>query len=195
MSDPNTVALRVAALKHLKDRIDDAYNAARAEQAEAMPKGARWPVVSPLDGVKLGTVSKSEPKVRARIADENAFGAWAAANYPDDTEYAFRIVGSEQEVHEALYTHAPHLVKSVTVVSRDLRKRVERMSAATGVPTGPGGEVDVPGVAVDDPDGVVSCLPADGGWQSVVELVRADAALLELLARPVAAIEAGGDAA
>ncbi|SFO60653.1 hypothetical protein [Amycolatopsis rubida] len=194
MSDPNTVALRVAALKHLKDRIDDAYNAARAEQAEAMPKGARWPVVSPLDGVKLGTVSKSDPKVTASVRDETAFGAWAAKHYPDDTEYAFRVVGSEQEVHEALYTHAPHLVKSVTVVSRDLRKRVERMSATTGVPTGPGGELDVPGVSVGKPDGVVSCLPAEGGWESVVALVRADAALLELLARPAGEIEAGGDA-
>lgn len=195
MSDPGRVALRVALLKQIKDQVDAAYNAARADQSTAMPAGTRWPVVSPLDDVKIGTVSKSDPKRKASVRDANAFAAWAAQNYPDDTEYAFRVVGSDEEVHAVLYEHAPHLVKSVTVVSSELRKQVERMSVATGVPTGPGGEVDVPGVLVEDPEGVVSCLPAAGGWDSVVALVRADAKLLELLAAPPDEIEGSGDAA
>lgn len=183
MSDPGTVALRLARLKGLKDRVDRAYNAARAEQATLMPAGGRWPAVAE-DGTKLGTVTRTEITRQARIADRNAFGAWARSVYPGDTEYAFEVTGTDREVEEALYEHARHLIKTVTVVSDELRRKILDLSTEVGGPVGPGGEVDVPGVAIDVSGGDVRCRPVNGPAWQLDDLIAEPAALLALLAVP-----------
>lgn len=182
MSDE--LILRVGGLKLLSDRAKKAYDAARAELEHEMGRGDRRIAYSPIDKTKIAAVSMSDPKTTARVADEKAFGAWAATHYPDDIEWDFDVIGSHQEVVAVLYDHAPHLLRRVSKVSPELVKSVTHASAQTGEATGPNGELDVPGVAVETKAAVVSCLPADGGWAAVLELVRAGHMPLELLAAP-----------
>lgn len=173
--------LRLSALKVLSDKFKKLYDEARAEESAGITRGSTIMVYSPVDGEKLGAVSMSDPKTTARIADQNAFAAWAARLYPDDVEFEFEIIGSHQEVVAVLYEHAGHLLKRTSRVSPKLVKQVTACSAEVKEPAGPNGELDVPGVVVETAESRLSCLPASGALPTVMALVR-ERLPLELLA-------------
>jgi hypothetical protein len=166
--------LKVAALRMLSDRANGAYEKARLEAEAVLPRGARWPVE--VEGVKVGTVSRSAPGKVAQITDPVAFLAWAKEHYPEEIEPVLDVVGTEEQVKAALYEHedSRHLVKLGEKAKQSLRATVIEASAAYGAPAGPNGELDVPGVAVTpSAPGKVSFRPTDGAYDTLAAMVRA----------------------
>lgn len=156
------IALGMLALKHAMDRIKPAQDALRAQARDLMAKKERVAVV--IDGEVIGTISKSKPSRKARVTDPVAFQAWVTENYPDHVK-SVSFIEDVDAVKFVVREHAPHLLHYREEVDPSLANTVLEMSEETGVPTGPGGEADVPGVVVDTPDGVVSVHPEkDAVW-------------------------------
>lgn len=174
--------LRLAALKVVSDYTKKCYDLARAEAAAQMERGDRR--IARVDSEKLGAVSKTDPKPVALIGDEAAFTEWLLANYPDSVAYDLDIIGSDQEVKAVLFEHAPQLVRSKKVPSPDLVRRIKNDSAQLGVPIGPSGEAEIPGLTVSQPDGDVRCKPDEGALATVIHLFRAGKLDLESLVLP-----------
>ncbi|MFJ1765021.1 hypothetical protein ACIOD2_32170 [Amycolatopsis sp. NPDC088138] len=177
MSDDNL--LRLATLAVVSGATKELYDDARKNTA--LEAGARVSVRSPLDGEKIGTVSMSDPDPKPRISDERAFADWAEKTYPDDVEWDFAILGSHEQVAAVLYEHAPELVKRIAKVSPHFRARVLEDSTDAGMPVGPGGEADVPGVSMSSGVPSLRVVPAKGALPVVIELMR-ERMPLELLA-------------
>lgn len=78
-------AVRLAALKAIKDRVDEAYTAARKAALASMDPGDRKSARLD-DGTDIGTVSVTKPtaKLKARVCDEKAFLAWVEQTRPDE---------------------------------------------------------------------------------------------------------------
>lgn len=178
------LALRVAALKIVADMSRDAYNQARATAAAAMQCGDRLMGRSPLDGAKIGAVTKTDPKPVCRITDQSALTDWVAEHYPNHVEFDFDVIGSDQEVKSVLFEHAPHLLRRTRTIAADLLRQLREDSAAIGAPVGPGGEADIPGLVVETPEGTVSCRPDPEAFSAVAELVRSGRLSFESLVRP-----------
>lgn len=176
--------LRTAALKVVADYAQSCYNQARAEMAATMEKGDRLTARSPLDGSKLGSVSKTDPKPVALITDEKAFTEWMLANYPDSVAYDFDVIGGDQEVKAVLFEHAPELLRRKTIPSPELVKRIRHDSIQLGTPIGPNGEAEIDGLEVKIPEGDVRCRPEEGALVAVIELFRAGRLSLEELVLP-----------
>ncbi|MEV6879144.1 hypothetical protein [Amycolatopsis sp. NPDC051128] len=187
--------LKVAALRMVSDRAVAAYESVRAAAEKVLPRGARWPVE--VDGVKVGTVSRSAPGKVAQVTDEAAFTAWAKAHYPDDIVPEIDIIGTDEQVKAALYEHerSRDLVKLREKVKPSLRARVMEASAKYGAPAGPDGELDIPGITVTaSATSTVSFRTADGAYDVLAAMVRAgQIEVPDLLADP-AATTAGGTA-
>lgn len=74
------------------------------------------------DGRKGGRITKSEPELTVTVTDPEALADWLVDNYPD----------------------------YVKPVPKDWAvKEIEAASKRAGVPCGPGGEMDIPGVVVE----------------------------------------------
>jgi hypothetical protein len=181
MTDNEDLVLEVATLKVVSEVFIKRYADSRAELGATMKRGDRLTAWSPLDGApKIGSVTLTDPKNTARIGHRAAFEAWVSDNYPGDIAYDFEILpNTDQEVITCLYDHAPHLLKKIVKINRDLEKQVCVDSAALGVPVGPSGEADVPGVVVSCTEPVVSCLPAKGAVAAVIDLFRSGRLTLE----------------
>jgi hypothetical protein len=90
MADPRTVAVRVAALKALYDRVKDAYNAARAEAADTLQPGDRLRATL-ADGANIGTVTVVEGRTTAKVTDPGALLKWVQVNAPSEVETVARV--------------------------------------------------------------------------------------------------------
>lgn len=167
----NDSVRRVAVLKVVHEHVTTLYDGARAEAAAHLEEGSRLPIRTP-GGEKIATVSKTEPVRTARIEDTAAFEAWARVTYPDRVKTEYGINGTDNEVKKILFAHAPHLLREYRVVDPELVKEVRRLSVKLGVPAGPDGEVDVPGVVVERPSGTVVCRPDENGLAEVIEMFR-----------------------
>ncbi len=89
-SNPRDVAVRVAALKALYDKVRDAYNAARAEAADTLQPGDRLRATLP-DGANIGTVSVVEGRTTAKVTDPDALLKWVQVNAPTEIETVHRV--------------------------------------------------------------------------------------------------------
>jgi|SRR5262245_20602348 len=86
------IALRVAVLATLKDKVGAALAAARREQVDAMEDvGAAGVKVELGDGTKIATISLASGRVTMRVADRDEFQAWVAEHYPDEIETVTRV--------------------------------------------------------------------------------------------------------
>jgi hypothetical protein len=90
MSDAREAAIRVAALKALKDRVVDAYNQARVDAAGALTPGDRLHAALP-GGSDIGTVSCSPAKTTAKVTDPASLLEWVKVNAPDEVENVPRV--------------------------------------------------------------------------------------------------------
>lgn len=127
-------ALRLAALKALKDRVDDAYTSARKAALAAMDPGDRKSAVLD-DGTDIGTVSVTKPKLRAAVVDERAFLAWVKAEAPGE------IVESVRETYR-----------------RHILGRVERYGNVVDTETG---EILADGVELRPSEPYATCRQSD----------------------------------
>lgn len=179
MSDD--LALRVATYKVLADFAKAQYDDARAQIAARMERGDRLMAVTP-DGVKLAAVSKKDPKPMALVVDAAALREWIAEHYAERMIDDLDVIGSDVEVKEALFQHAPHLLRQVSKADPDMVRSILTESRKHGMPAGPNGEVEIPGVQVDTPEGVVSCLPTGEAMAAVVDMLqRGDIDLFDVL--------------
>lgn len=170
---------RVAILKVIADYTKARYDELRAEAGEAMGAGDRTIARSPLDESKLGAVYVTDPKPVCRVTDLAALTDWMIEHYPELTEQGYEVCGSEREVIDVLFEHAPHLLRQIRRIKADDMRELRAGAVALGQPTGPGGEADMPGVEVEHPPGVVTCKPTDTAFQSVMDLHRANRLLLD----------------
>ncbi|HEX3778482.1 MAG TPA: hypothetical protein VHX38_02365 [Pseudonocardiaceae bacterium] len=185
------VMLTVAVLKVLSAHTKERYEQARDEALAELGQGDRRIVRSPLDGTKLGAVYMTDPKPVAAITDEKALTDWMSTTYPTRVESSYQIVGSDAEVIDILFQHAPRLLKRTTRLTTEARKELMTEAVRIGQPVGPGGEVDVPGVEVRQTEGYVACKPTEDALLSVYELVRSGRVALDGTVLPQ--LEASGD--
>lgn len=176
--------LKTAALKVISEYTTDRYNEARAEVAKTLNKGDRKTVRSPLGDVKVGQVWVTDPKPVCAITDRAALTDWLAEHYPATTKTGYEVIGSEPEIVAVLFEHAPHLLREVRAIDPDQLRELRANSIALGAVVGPGGETDVPGISVSEPDGVVTCKPDTQGLQAVMDLYRAGRLDLDGTVRP-----------
>lgn len=163
-------AMRAAALKVVSEYTAMAYDETRAEAAKTMGPGDRKSVRSPWTNGKIGTITMTDPEPSCVVTDQEALEGWVREHYPEQLESHFDIIGSEREVVDVLFEHAPHLIKRRSQVNSDWLKSVKAESAKLGVVVGPGGEADIQGLDIKTPSPVVRCRPADGALDEVIEL-------------------------
>jgi hypothetical protein len=90
MSNPREVAVRVAALKALYDKVREAYNQARADALAALSPGDRLHAALP-DGADIGTVSVVDGRTSAKVVNPAALLEWVQTNAPDEVESVPRV--------------------------------------------------------------------------------------------------------
>lgn len=163
---------RAAYLKVISAFTEARYDEARAQLSKRMNRGDRLIARSPLDDSKVGAVYVTDPKPTCRITDATALRVWMFQHYPELCESGYQVIGSDKEVIDVLFEHAPHLLRRVQQVSSDALRELKAASVALGQPVGPGCEADVPGLEVHTPDPVVACKPTDTALQSVMDLYR-----------------------
>lgn len=169
----NELIQRVAILKAISAYTKARYDEARAEAGKVMGDGDRTIARSPLDNSKLGAVYVTDPDPVCRVTDQAALTEWMIEHYPLLTETGYEVCGSDREVIDVLFDHAPHLLRQVRRVKADDMRELRAGAVSLGYPMGPGGEADIPGIEVNRPDGVVACKPVDTAWSSVAALHRA----------------------
>lgn len=172
------LALRVAALKILKDYLEACYADARADAARALKPGERLVARSPIDDTKIATVPRSDPKPVAHVVDEQALTAWMLKHYPESVMSGYKVIGSQTEVIRVLFEHAPHLLLRTQAIQLEALHEIKRASAKFGQPIGPGAELDVPGIEIRTPPAVVSCQPVEDAFDIIRDLH--DQGVLEL---------------
>lgn len=181
---PEDLFLRTAALKVISEYTAARYNDARAKVAAELNKGDRKTVRSPLGDVKVGQVWVTDPKPVCAITDRTALTEWLTEHYPAMTKTGYEVIGSDPEIVAVLFEHAPHLLREVRAIDPDQLRELKANSVAIGAVVGPGGETDVPGIEVHEPDGVVTCKPDSQGLQAVMDLYRAGRLDLDGTVRP-----------
>jgi hypothetical protein len=88
--DARQAAIRVAALKALRDKVSDAYNQARADAVAALSPGDRLHAALP-DGADIGTVSVVDGKTTAKVTNPAALLEWVQTNAPSEVETVARV--------------------------------------------------------------------------------------------------------
>jgi hypothetical protein len=179
MSDE--VFLRVAALKVVKEFTAEKYDEARVEAAQYQRPGDRKRVVSPFDGTKIGDVQTTDPAPRSIVTDEEGMADWMVANdYEDNVEDVYKVVGGDREIQSVLFAHAPHLLKRVRRVKREVLADLQATALKYGQPVGPGGEMDMPGIEVRPGVPQVRCVPdPDTALLAVMELIHNQRLLID----------------
>lgn len=77
------LALRLAVLKVLADRVKTGERVVRADVADQWVPGTRIPAVLPGNRT-VGTVTLTEGREQAKVTDPAAFLEWVRANHPDE---------------------------------------------------------------------------------------------------------------
>lgn len=87
---PRELALRLAALTVIADRVEVEREATRAAIVDALDALGGDSVRAELpDGTRIGKVSITAPKPSARVLDEDALAGWVAETHP--TEVVWRV--------------------------------------------------------------------------------------------------------
>lgn len=164
------LALKLAALKVLSDYTTQCYLIARAEAARTMKRGERLVARSPVDDQKIAVIPMSDPKTVATVVDEPALTEWLKEHYPEKVISGYKVTGTQAEVVNVLFEHAPHLIRRTEAIQLEALHEIRRTSAALGQPIGPGAELDIPGIEVTTPDPVVTCRPTEDALAIIKDL-------------------------
>lgn len=140
------LAYKIVLLKTLADLVLEEFARIKEVAAEQLPKGASIPARTG-DDVKLGRVTKSDPKPVAQIVDRDELDDWIRTQYPDKLDTRAEL-GDLGEVLAVLKDAGRNdLFSIVTEIPAHLYKQAEAM-AANGRP--------IPGIAIRRPPGTVS---------------------------------------
>ncbi len=155
------LAYKIVLLKTLLDLVTREFRETKALAAEQYPKGASIPARTDTD-LKLGRVTKSDPKPTATVVDDEALDAWIRAEYPDKLQHHVEL-GDLGEVLALLIEHGRRdLITESLVIPEWLRSNV-LAAALNGRET--------PGVVVARADGVVSATREPAAEQLVRRLL------------------------
>lgn len=182
MTDPT---LTVTFLKVLSEYLDGRYDEERAKQTAVMRRGDRLSARDPRDDAKLASVTLTDPKSRVEVTSLTELTQWMADNYPELTESVSRIIGSEAEVKDVLFRHAPELLRSTRQIRPDALRELKAACVTLGQVMGPGGEADVPGLAVITPDPVLQCRPVEDVLPRLLSLFREGLIEIDGTVRPL----------
>ncbi|RJQ68106.1 hypothetical protein D5S17_32915 [Pseudonocardiaceae bacterium YIM PH 21723] len=171
MRGSRSVALQLTTLKVLLEHAQKIDKATRAEAFDMLAPKDRLSAVTP-DGQLLGTVTMSAPRPRVTIDDEQKLISWLVDRYPDHLADDMVVTGPADRVAEVLAAYAPELVTRQPVLRDWARAELIELAQAAGHPVGPGGEVELPGISVTTPNGVVSVRLEPGAASTIIELIR-----------------------
>lgn len=167
---PDRVALDLVALRVLADLVRTSTDQRKTAAATLMARGDRATARTDHDGrdVKLGTVTKTDPKRAARVTDRDAVEAWCAQHVTGAAVVDVEIA-DEAAAKAVLQEHAPHLLVDVPrvadwAVTAQLR-RAEADDAAGREPT-------PPGIVVEQGTPTVSVRPSPEARDLVFDLIR-----------------------
>jgi hypothetical protein len=171
------LALRALVTKHVADIAAIAIKTSRAELADEMVNGDRINVTDPDDrGVDLGHVLRTKPRGTAVITDRVAFTTWMAATYPGRVQAVITLPTDSDRITaavEVLYEHARYLLSEALVIEKWAENEVLKCTERAKEPCGPGGELDVPGIAYEPPGaGVVTVKLSDDAPAAIERLWR-----------------------
>jgi len=170
----NDAVLRVAALKVLKDYVASAYDEAREELKGHLSRGDRLTARSPLNDEKIGAVWLTDPDRVATVIDPAALLSWVEMHYPEHVHQPYRVAASDEQIRSLLFEQKPEWLIREEKVAPVFVKELLTLAAKTGEPVGPGGEMDVPGIAIKTREGVVSFrADPDNALPLVLELHQA----------------------
>lgn len=124
---PRDLALRIAALTILEERVKAARDEARQEIMQALNELGGDSVRAELpDGTRIGKVSISAPKPTPRVTDEEKFTAWVAQEFPSEVVWHVRDSFKRAILDKmrptsfgAVYTETGEVVQGVTFAERD----------------------------------------------------------------------------
>lgn len=123
MNNFEKLLLQTAVVKQLKSITDETRAAVQAELEAGDMKRPRG----------LGSVSLSEPAVKAKVVDDAAFSAHCEAT--GEATVSVAITGPMEEVLAVLDEHAPHLIGDRTYIPDWLMKQeLDRAEAGESVP-------------------------------------------------------------
>lgn len=163
--------LKVAALKVLLDYVKARYDEARTDLKGRLSKGDRLTARSPISDEKIGAVWLTDPERTASVVDKAALLSWVEENYPEHVMQRYHVTATDEQVRTLLFQHAPEWMDRRPEVEGKFVAELLTAAADMGVPVGPGGEADVPGIAVKVREGVVTCRPvAEKALPLVLEL-------------------------
>lgn len=162
------LTVRIVLLKALLDEVTAEFVAMKTLAGERWAKGSTLPARNGQD-VKLGRVTKSDPKPVARVTDREAFEAYVYAEHPGELDTVVTL-GEVGEILPILIDAGrTDLFTEDTVIPAALIARLEK--AALTQP--------IPGITVRFPEGVVSAAPAEAAKHTVKRML-ADRLLLAL---------------
>lgn len=169
-------ALQALIVKHLADTTAAAIKARRQTLADEMANGDRIAITSPdAPELKLGQVYRTEPKGTAVVTDRAAFTAWMVEHYVGHVETVPQIaVDRWEEAVAVLREHAQDLLVDHQQVLDWAENEVLKLSLRAKQACGPGGELDIPGIAYEPAGpGVVTVRLSEDGPARIEELWRA----------------------
>lgn len=155
------LANRIVLLKTLLDLLTAEFRDAKELAAQRYLKGASIPARTDTD-LKLGKVSKSDPKPTVTVVDEQVFDAWIRAEYPDKLHMDVEITDLAQVLAILVELDRHDLIKQSYVVPEWLRSNM-LAAALTGR--------EIPGLTVTRPAGVVSATSGPAAEQLVRRLL------------------------
>lgn len=164
------LAVRIVMLKALTDLLNREFKAAKAIAAQQYPKGTAIPARS-ADDMKLGRVSKSDPKPDATVSDYDALDAYIRERHADKLTRRLELGPAEEIVPILIDAGRRDLFREVEIVPRWLIDQMEKEALSK----------PIPGITVFRPDGVVSARTEPAAVEAVKQLLAAaPVRLLEL---------------
>lgn len=192
--NPRELAQQALIVKCVNDLTNDALKTRRTDLADTLANGDRVNVTSPDDpNVDIGMVYRTKPKGTPAVTDQAQFTKWMLDNYPDRVQQIPTIKpGDIGEAVVVLRRHAPHLVTTTPTVMDWAVNEVLKLTEQARQACGPGGELDVPGVAYEPPKpGAVTVKLSDDGPAVIERLWRTGR--INFTTGEVRALPAGGD--
>lgn len=147
--------LNIAVVTFLAKVVKKANDNARVAAGHLLDDGEGVPLRTP-SGMKVGQAKRTDPERKATVTGPAALDAWIRKNYPDQVEETEEVSPDTDAVLAVLRQHAPELVVRTSRVAARMVPDVLAASEAAGEPMGPDGELDVPGVQVEKPRGVLT---------------------------------------
>jgi hypothetical protein len=139
------LAYKLVMLRKLADMVLEELDRTKQVAALQYPKGASIPART-CDDIKLGKVSKTDPKPVAKVVDKAALEEWLRAEYPDKLDTRIELADMGELLAFLTDSGRTDLFTEVQVVPEHLLKQAEAL-AVRGRP--------IPGIEVRRPAGVL----------------------------------------